>query len=296
MIKMKHLVLILMQNLIFTKAMAGETLSIYTVNYPLQYFAQRIAGPHAQVVFPAPADVDPAFWQPDIDAIIAYQRADLMLLNGAGYARWINNVSLPVSRLVNTSAGFRDEYIEIKATTTHSHGPAGDHSHAGTAFTTWLDFTQAVAQARAILDALVKQRPELADDFERGFNSLAQELLALDGELKTMTGNYALPVLASHPVYQYLARGYGLNIRSVMWEPNELPSAEQWSGFRSLLTEHSGRWMLWEDEPKVEIVMRLKALGVDIAVFNPCANKPKEGDFMSVMHENLQHLKDVSVR
>ncbi|MEA3275247.1 MAG: hypothetical protein U9Q81_08160, partial [Pseudomonadota bacterium] len=41
---------------------ASERLVLYTVNYPLQYFAERIAGEHAQVVFPAPADVDPAFW------------------------------------------------------------------------------------------------------------------------------------------------------------------------------------------------------------------------------------------
>ena len=51
-------------------------MSIYTVNYPLQYFAQRIAGEYAKVVFPAPQGVDPAFWTPDPSAIAAYQDAD----------------------------------------------------------------------------------------------------------------------------------------------------------------------------------------------------------------------------
>jgi zinc transport system substrate-binding protein len=287
---------LLMLNQIAASAVASEPLTVYTVNYPLQYFARRVAGPHAQVVFPAPADVDPAFWQPDIDTIIEYQQADLVLLNGAGYARWVNKVSLPVSRLVNTSAAFQDNYIEIETTTTHSHGPAGDHSHAGTAFTTWLDFTQALEQARVIRDALVKLRPDLADSFERGFNLLEHELLALDAELKSVVNNHPLPVLASHPVYQYLARGYGLNLRSVTWEPDELPSTEQWIAFRSLLAGHPARWMLWEDNPDAEIVMRLQSLDVDVVVFNPCANKPEAGDFMSVMHENLQRLKDVSVR
>ena len=35
---------------------------VYTVNYPLQYFAERIAGDLVEVVLPVPADIDPAFW------------------------------------------------------------------------------------------------------------------------------------------------------------------------------------------------------------------------------------------
>ena len=269
----------------------SEPLSVYTVNYPLQYFARRIAGPHARVVFPAPADVDPAFWQPDIETIIEYQRANLVLLNGAAYARWVNNVSLPAARLVNTSAAFRDDYIEIKASTTHRHGPGGDHSHAGTAFTTWLDLSRAVQQARAITDALIERRPGLEGDFERGFEALEQELQALDSELRSVLNTRTQPVLASHPVYQYLARGYGLNLESVTWEPGEPPSAAQWSELRLLLTDHPARWMLWEDEPAPETARQLQGLGIDIAVFRPCANKPEQGDFISVMRSNLEQLK-----
>ena len=66
-----------------TPAQADQVLSVYTVNYPLAYFAERIAGDQARVVFPAPSDVDPAFWQPDRETIRTYQQADLILLNGA---------------------------------------------------------------------------------------------------------------------------------------------------------------------------------------------------------------------
>ena len=45
-------------------AASTDRMIIYTVNYPLKYFAERIAGEHADVVFPAPADGDPAFWCP----------------------------------------------------------------------------------------------------------------------------------------------------------------------------------------------------------------------------------------
>ena len=112
--------------------------TIFAVNYPLAYFAERIAGDTVEVVFPAPEDVDPAMWVPDVDTVAAFQRADLVLLNGAGYAAWIQRVTLSQSRLVDTSAAFADRLIPVKNDVTHSHGPAGDHSHAGKAFTTWL--------------------------------------------------------------------------------------------------------------------------------------------------------------
>ena len=70
---------------------------LYVVNYPLKYFAERIAGDLADVALPVPKDVDPAFWMPDTETIGEYQEADLILLNGAGYAKWIQIVSLPLS-------------------------------------------------------------------------------------------------------------------------------------------------------------------------------------------------------
>ena len=76
-------------------SIAAEQLTVYVVNYPLQYFAERIGGEHINVVFPAPANVDPAYWMPDAPTIAAYQQADLILLNGARYAKWINKVTLP---------------------------------------------------------------------------------------------------------------------------------------------------------------------------------------------------------
>ena len=58
-------------------------LTVYVVNYPLKYFAERIGGDAVTVVFPAPADEDPAYWMPDAKTISDYQKADLILLNEA---------------------------------------------------------------------------------------------------------------------------------------------------------------------------------------------------------------------
>ena len=202
------------------KASGHDTPSVQVVNYPLQYFAERIGGELIEVEFSVPPDVDPAFWRPDAEAVVAFQRADLIFLNGAGYAQWIDRVSLPVSRLVDTSAGFREDYIEIDDTSTHQHGPQGEHTHGEIAFTTWVDPTLGIEQARAIMTALSRKWPDHAETFESNFKSLEQDLSALDADLKRLFSLRAdEPLLASHPVYQYLARRYGLEVISLHWEP-----------------------------------------------------------------------------
>ena len=51
------------------QGVADEKLTIYTVNYPLTYFAERIGGDEVEVVFPAPHGEDPAFWSPEAETI-----------------------------------------------------------------------------------------------------------------------------------------------------------------------------------------------------------------------------------
>ena len=270
---------------------AAEPLNVYVVNYPLKYFAERIGGDHVEVHLPVPAGEDPAFWMPDVETIAAYQQADLVLLNGAGYAKWIKKVSLPGRKLVNTSAAFEDEYIPVEEVVTHKHGPAGDHSHAGIAFTTWLDLDLASRQAKSISTAFSQARPELRNTFEANLQALDSELKRLDTELQKIGKDYAgRPVFASHPVYQYFARRYGLNIQSVTWEPDSMPEPAQWQAFSRLLQQYPASIMLWEREPLPGIRGRLEDMGIDVVVFDPSMNIPVEGDFLEKMQSNIAGL------
>jgi zinc transport system substrate-binding protein len=274
---------------------AGDAreLVVYTVNYPLQYFAERIGGDSVRVEFPAPVDGDPAYWQPEPETIAAYQQADLILLNGAYYAKWVEMAPLPPSKFVDTSASFTDRYIEIEAYT-HSHGPGGEHEHAEFAFTTWLDPTLAVEQARAVKDALATARPESGAVFEDRFAALEAELAELDGRISRLVeGKADLALLGSHPVYQYLSHRYELNLQSVDFKPDEMPDEEAWHGLAHILEDHPAQWMLWEAEPSPEIAARLGELGIESVVYDPCGNRPASGDFMSVMQQNAAALEEV---
>ena len=271
---------------------AAETLNVYTVNYPLKYFAERIGGEHVKVVFPAATDVDPAYWNPDLATISAYQKADLILLNGAGYAKWLAKVSLPRSKMVDTSRKFKDQYILTKEIVTHSHGAGGEHAHEAVAFTTWLDFELAARQAEVISTAMGRKRPELRDTFQRNFELLAEDLEALDRDIQAIVSQKpSTPLIASHPVYDYFARRYGVNIVSVHWEPDEIPGDDAWTAFKAILKQHPAEWMIWEGQPVQISVERLKTLGIDSLAFDPCGNMPEQGDFMTVMRHNVQDFR-----
>ena len=261
------------------------------MNYPLKYFATRIGTEHIQVEFPVPSDVDPAFWTPAPETLAEFQSAELILLNGAGYAKWIDIVSLPQSKLVVTSESFEDSYIEVSDAVKHSHGPSGEHDHVGTAFTTWLDPELAIKQAQSVERTLSRLLPDKSDEFAKNYAQLEGDLAMVNESIGGILDGYEGRLIFSHPVFQYLQRRYKLDAKSVHWEPDEFPSTSQWQEFETLLESHPAKWMIWEAEPHRDSVARLSQLGVGSITFEPCGNIPSQGDYLKMMLRNAEALK-----
>ena len=267
---------------------------VFASNYPLAYFAERISGNPAIVHFPE-IDGDPAFWRPSAEDVIAMQDADVILLNGAGYETWLNSVSLPRERTVNTAGAFHDRHIANDKGIRHMHGSEGEHVHGDTAFTTWVDFSLAVEQAETVRKALLDARIASEAKLNKNFESLRRDLLHLDQSLAEITSNLAsTPLIGSHPVYQYLAHRYGLDLKSLHWEPSDFPSSKMWADLEALRRVHPARWMIWEGTPLARTVDRLEAMGVRSVIFDPAGNRPAASDFLSVMEANIENMRTIS--
>ena len=275
-----------------TPSLAQDRPRIVTVNYALQYLAERLTGGEAEVIFPVPAGVDPSFWRPSIADITMIQSADLILLNGAGFATWVDRVSLPRAKTVNTSAKIKDQFISTESIT-HSHGDGGEHSHEGLASYLWLDPTLAIAQAEAVAAAMASRDLVPASEIYASFAELRSELEKLDAStaaaLATARG---IPMIATHPRYQYLAQRYDLSITSLEWEAGAMPTQEELADLERLVAELDARILIWEAQPPREGIEAADALGIESVVFNPLARASADDSFVEAYASAVSDLSD----
>jgi len=267
---------------------------IVASNYPLFFFAQEISGGSVDVILPD-IEGDPAMWRPGPEDIALLQRADRVLLNGAGYESWLDWVTLPTERLVDTSASFQEQLIPLEHETVHQHGPAGKHSHTGNAFTVWLDPQLAIAQARNVEQALSDLAPGHRDSNRENLAQLQKRLEELDEhQQRTFEALVEQPLLFSHPVYQYLERRYGLDGYSLHWEPDQEPGDKAWIDFANTLRDHPAEIMIWEDAPLPSTLARLEEMGLTVVPYVTAGNRPDSGDYFDVMASNLANIASVN--
>ena len=268
---------------------AQDRPQVVAVNDPLAFFAERLLSDEADVVFPVPADVDPSFWRPSISDISTIQSADLILLNGAGFATWVDRVSLPRSKVVNTTAALKDRFI-VTESITHSHGDGGEHSHEGLASYTWLDPQLALAQAEAVARAIVTRELAPARLVEQRLSDLAAELTALDvAALEAFASLEGVAMIATHPRYHYLERRYGLSITSLEWEAGAMPTAEQLAELGTLVADTGANILLWEAAPPQQALDAVAALNLRSVVFPPLAHR-SDGGYLAAFQRAIAEL------
>jgi zinc transport system substrate-binding protein len=268
--------------------------TIAVSNYPLAYFSERIGGERINVDWRIPKDIDPSAWSPDGDDLAAIQAADLIFLNGATYEKWLPTASLPVSRVVDTTAGVKDQLLPSGDGSIHAHGPEGSHSHVGTASTTWLNPEIAIAQATMIHDSLVRILPAHQEEFTSNLGLLIRELQERSAPIEqAVNAAPSTPVFFSHPVYQYLSDRFRMNGATVHWEPGEPPTPEQLEELEALQVDHPAAWFIWESPPTPEAIAALQERGLQSIVFAPCGNRPESGDLLETFDANAIELRRV---
>lgn len=272
---------------------------VMTTFYPMTYIAQRIAGDAVRVECPLPSGEDPKFWRPSPEVMERYQRARVVLLNGAEFEKWAMTAPLARSRVVRTADAISGGFITIEGET-HSHGPDGEHTHAGTDGHTWVDPVNAADQAARVRDALALAFPESAEAFAQRTRELRSDLLALHERLTELTPAIrGVRLLASHPAYNYPARRHGWEIVSLDLVPDLEPTPEQWAEVRALAEDppRGGVLLMWESEPMASTVERLEGIGVRSVVFTPAENPDAEvleagEDYLSLMRANVDRLAE----
>lgn len=197
-----------------------KTPVVVVTSFPLYAMATEIGGDAVVVEWPGRSAASPQSWTPSGDDVRRLQSADLILLSGAGYEPWIQNLSLPRSRTVDTTTaaagleGYADQLLSIDGKVTHQHGPRGSQSMGAVAAVTWLDPNLAVAQLNRVELELVKVAPLHRDRISERAAALRQRLEQIAGRLKTLKRN-DLPVLTDNSDVAYLVSALGFELNTL---------------------------------------------------------------------------------
>ena len=269
-------------------------LSIYTSCFPVDWLTRQVAGDHADVTNILPAGEDPPEWTPPAEVVSGMQKADLVVINGASFEGWVATTTLPQDKIVDTTAGKRDQLIVVEEAGTHSHGKEGEHSHRGTDPHTWSDPAMATAQAEVIRDALIAADPANTATYESNCKALAEELGALDVAYKGAMASYNQEVMAtSHPAFNYLARTYGLKLINFGFEPDSVPDEAALHDLEHAIAEDQLTVILWEAHPTDEVKAKFDELGL-MSVFLDPLEQPGEGaayDYLAQSRQNVAALQ-----
>jgi zinc transport system substrate-binding protein len=97
-------------------------------------------------------------------------------------------------------------------------------------------------------------------------------------------------VVASHPIYQYFARRYKIEIKSFLLEPEITIDQKHRKKIKLFVNQSSAKIMIWEDDPSENNRAITASMGLKNISIKPCMNRPSEGDFLTVMRENVSVL------
>jgi zinc transport system substrate-binding protein len=182
--------------------------------YPLYEFASRVAGDRAEVSSLVPAGIEPHDWEPTAEDISRGRSADLLVINGAGFERWTNDMKAKV--IANTSEGIEFDYKEEKEMGDDEHGHEGGAAVVGVNPHIWLDPMLAKHQIDRIRNVMAKSDPANTDYYNQNADRFSAELDSLDAFIRSELADCdKSDFIAFHDAFIYFSERYGLRQHSI---------------------------------------------------------------------------------
>jgi zinc transport system substrate-binding protein len=182
--------------------------------YPLYEFASRVAGDRAEVSSLVPAGIEPHDWEPTAEDISRERSADVLVINGAGFERWANDMKAKV--IANTSEGIEFDYKEENETGDDEHGHEGGAAVVGVNPHIWLDPMLAKHQIDRIRNVMARSDPANADYYNQNADRFSAELDSLDAFIRSELADCdKSDFIAFHDAFIYFSERYGLRQHSI---------------------------------------------------------------------------------
>ncbi len=258
-------------------------------SYPLYAMAHAIVGDAATVNFLCRDIASPQNWKPSVGDIAAIQSADLIMLHGAGYEPWAQNLSLPRSRTVITSSAYATELLQVDGAITHQHGPKGASAASQVAWATWLNPELASRQLEQVELALCKLLPNHKDHFTQRAAVMADQFDTLHARLQVLQGKPAgrsgsISVVADSPNFVYLTS-------TLQWKMHAIENAGAVGQLAAAVSEFHPRILLFQKNGPAELKKAFVDSKVTAVAIDLCEQEDVETAFMVRMTENVDRLE-----
>ncbi|MBM7621438.1 zinc transport system substrate-binding protein [Bacillus tianshenii] len=289
-------------------------LTVYTTIFPLEDFTNKIGGDHVDVKSVYPPGADAHTFEPSTKTMSEMASADAFIYTGVGVEGFADKAKdVLENEEVKVVAAAQE--IELMKEDEHAHEEDAheedehaheedahgedEHNHADGDPHVWLSPTLSISLAENIKNALVELKPEAKEDFEANFQSLKEELEALDSEYKeTMESAKTNKILVSHAAYGYWEKEYGLEQISVTGlSPTQEPSQKQLTEIIETAKEYNIQYVIFDQNisGKIAEVVKNEIKAEALTLHNLEAATEEdvnnEEDYFSLMRKNLETLK-----
>ncbi|QAS52940.1 metal ABC transporter solute-binding protein, Zn/Mn family [Halobacillus litoralis] len=296
---------------------SSEDLKIFTTVYPMQFFAEQIAGDQASVESILPAGSDPHTYEPTSKKMVEIAEADAFIYNGAGLESYAKKISESIQsedvKILEASKGIDlEEHVHNHEgeegnheDDAHAHEDEGNHEeeheghdHGNQDPHVWLDPIRSIQLAENVKDTLVELEPEQEETFNKNFEKLKEKLKNLDQEyhaqLESLPKN---KIIVSHSAYGYWEQAYGIEQIAVSGlSPTNEPSQKELQTIIEKAEQHNLNHVFFEQNvtPKVADVVRKEIGAETLRIHNLSVLTEEdinnEEDYFTLMEYNLDQL------
>ncbi|WP_421378030.1 metal ABC transporter solute-binding protein, Zn/Mn family [Bacillus salacetis] len=275
---------------------SSEPVKIFTTVYPLQFFAERIAGNEVDVESILPPGSDSHTYEPTSKDVMAIAEADAFIMNGAGLEAYAEKIAEAVE-VENVKVLEASQGIELSEGA-HDHDHDHEHGHGDYDPHVWLDPIRSIELAENIKDLLVEMKPEEETLFNENFETLKTDLEALHHEFETdlhsASGNH---FIVSHAAYGYWEEAYGIHQIAVSGlSPTQEPSQKELQTLVETAKEYGLKHVFFEQNITTKIAETVRQeIGADTLRLHNLSvltdeDIEKNEDYFSLMRHNLVQL------
>ncbi len=276
-------------------------LRVVATLYPLGYMAEEIGGDLVSVVTLVPPNQEVHVFNPSTSDMLAADRADVLLYNGAGLDLWFEE-----DLLVELDTG--DKVVMDTTRDLELLGAGGGHGGEDDGHDdgvhdphTWISPDTARQQALAVYEALVEADAGNEAAYTSNWQVFRGRLEALDTEYEERLSNSTFDtIIVSHEAYGYLAHRYGFEQHGVIGiSADEQPSAATIADLVTLMEELGIDSVfvdpIYSDDYAMTLTDELEArTGREVAILNLyfMLGPVDDMDLLQQMEANLESLAE----